>query len=147
VSHLRDGFIVAKVGAVILAQSPKVVILAQPESLYWPLPLLLPLFVPTRHSGAARISVLALAVALAVVCSNSSFWRSQNLRIGPCRCSCCCLFQLVILAQPESLYWPLPLLLPLFVPTRHSGAARISVLALAVALAPVFRMEPGASAP
>jgi len=29
---------------VILAQSPKVVILAQPESLYWPLPLLLLLF-------------------------------------------------------------------------------------------------------
>jgi hypothetical protein len=55
--------------------------------------------------------------------------------------------KVVILAQPESLYWPLPLLLPLFVPTRHSGAARISVLALAVALAPVFRMEPGASAP
>jgi hypothetical protein len=54
------------------------------------LPLLLPLFVPTRHSGAARISVLALAVALAVVCSNSSFWRSQNLCIGPCRCSCSC---------------------------------------------------------
>jgi hypothetical protein len=22
----------------------------------------------------------------------SSFWRSQNLRIGPCLCSCCCLF-------------------------------------------------------
>jgi hypothetical protein len=90
--------------------APGVVILAQPESPYWPL------FVFVRHSGVARISVLVF------VCFCSSFWRSQNLRIG------LCLFLFVILAKPESPYWSL------FVFVRHSGAARISVVAFVAPL-------------
>jgi hypothetical protein len=92
--------------------SPRVVILAQPESPY------LPLYVLVRHSGAARISVLALAFALALVCSivcHSVAKRNlllllplpvlaRHSRTAPEVVIPAQPTIIVILAQPESLY-------------------------------------------
>ena len=61
-----------------------------------PIPVPIPNTLPPPTNDSDRGSVASGVT----ICS--SFWRSQNLRIGPCRCRCPCLFLLVILSAAKN---------------------------------------------
>ncbi len=96
------------------------VILAQPESLYWPLLLLLP--VSRRHSSTQSKNPNASQL--------TSTAQPPNPHLRRCRCRCRCRRSLPVSPSPSALALALALNAE-----RHSGAARIPVLAVALAVA------------